>query len=45
MLDGEKASESPKKSGIAFANEPDEWKKVEEKEKQYKEEAGMFVLS
>ncbi|KAG2194745.1 hypothetical protein INT46_004137 [Mucor plumbeus] len=39
MLDGEKASESPKKSGIAFANEPDEWKKVEEKEKQYKEEA------
>lgn len=44
-LDAEKVPETPKKSGIAFANEPDEWQKVDEKEKQDKEETGMFVLS
>lgn len=40
-LDGDKVPDTPKKSGIAFANdEPDEWQKADEKEKRDKEEAG-----
>lgn len=44
-LDAEKVPETSKKSGIAFENEPDEWQNVDEKERQDKEETGMFVLS
>ncbi|KAK4520776.1 NET1-associated nuclear protein 1 [Mucor velutinosus] len=42
MLDGggvDKAPDTPRKSGIAFANEPDEWQKIDEKEKRDKEQA------
>ncbi|KAL9537768.1 hypothetical protein MBANPS3_011480 [Mucor bainieri] len=39
-LDGDNVPDTPKKSGIAFANEPDEWQKIDEKEKRDKEEAG-----
>ncbi|CAO3610574.1 unnamed protein product [Mucor fragilis] len=38
-LDDPKAPNTPKKSGIAFVNEPDEWQKIDEKEKRDKEEA------
>ncbi|KAF1806765.1 hypothetical protein V8B55DRAFT_1459498 [Mucor lusitanicus] len=41
-LDGDKVPDTPKKSGIAFANdEPDEWQKADEKEKRDKEEAAQ----
>ncbi|GAN00954.1 hypothetical protein MAM1_0003d00382 [Mucor ambiguus] len=38
-LDDDTAPDTPKKSGIAFANDPDEWQMVDEKEKRDKEEA------
>ncbi|KAL7322692.1 hypothetical protein PS15p_211664 [Mucor circinelloides] len=35
----DKALEASNKAGIVFANEPDEWQKIDEKEKRDKEEA------
>lgn len=43
-LDDPKAPNTPKKSGIAFVNEPDEWQKIDEKEKRDKEEAGIEIV-
>lgn len=43
-LDGnDKVLETSNKAGIAFANEPDEWQKIDEKEKRNKKEAGKDI--
>lgn len=42
-LDDGSGCESPIKQGIAFADESDEWKKIDEKERRDKEEAGSLL--
>lgn len=39
----DKALEASNEAGIVFANEPDEWQKIDEKEKRDKEEAGKNI--